>query len=207
MAPRPQTRPGAYVLILLGTSHHRDRCHRSSRGYGPLLGHQPRERSATLGHQECPRVQATRRCQPALRQLRMDHFGLREHRQRRRNSAPGPLPHRRWCGLGRRCRTRTDPKPVPLREVVDIARCQACHDGEIHKGTAIPRLSPPRRAKRNCTTRHPKWSLGSLGYRVLLSAAEGSVVLRGATWTFGRPRPKAIAVRFCGHLVPPFETR
>lgn len=35
----------------------------------------------------------------------------------------------------------TDPQPVPRRQVVDLARCQACHDGEIHKGLEIPRLS------------------------------------------------------------------
>jgi OmcA/MtrC family decaheme c-type cytochrome len=35
----------------------------------------------------------------------------------------------------------TDPQPVPRRAVVDIARCQSCHDGEIHKGLSIPRLS------------------------------------------------------------------
>lgn len=35
----------------------------------------------------------------------------------------------------------TDPQPVARRAVVDIARCQVCHDGEIHKGLDIPRLS------------------------------------------------------------------
>ena len=35
----------------------------------------------------------------------------------------------------------TDPQPVPRRQVVDIQRCQACHDGDVHKNVAIPRLS------------------------------------------------------------------
>lgn len=35
----------------------------------------------------------------------------------------------------------TDPVPVERRAVVDIAKCQNCHDGKVHEGMAIPRLS------------------------------------------------------------------
>ena len=35
----------------------------------------------------------------------------------------------------------TDPVPVPRRSVVDLGKCQACHDGRTHDGVEIPRLS------------------------------------------------------------------
>ncbi|MCC6234214.1 MAG: hypothetical protein IT580_16340 [Verrucomicrobiales bacterium] len=35
----------------------------------------------------------------------------------------------------------TDVAPVPRREVVQLNKCQQCHDGELHRGIEIPRLS------------------------------------------------------------------